>query len=85
MDENKIPFIAFESIIGRMENVNRRLWILCILLISVLVFTNLGWVIYEAQFTDEMSVEQEVDTGEGDAIVNGIGDLIYGEGKTKGN
>ena len=83
MDNNNIPFVAFESVIGRFTDTNRRLWILCIFLIIVLLLTNIGWIIYESQFTDEVSVEQEIDTGEGDAIVNGIGDLIYGEDKTK--
>ena len=83
MDDNKIPFTAFESIVNRFSDTNRRLWILCIFLIAALLITNLGWIIYENQFVDEMSVEQEVDTGNGDAIVNGIGDLIYGQDQTK--
>ena len=83
--DDKISFVAFESIIARFTDANRRLWILCILLISLLVLTNVCWVVYESQYVDEMSVEQEVETGDGDAIVNGIGDLSYGEGKAKGH
>ena len=83
--DDKISFVAFESIIARFTDANRRLWILCILLISLLVLTNICWVVYESQYVDEMSVEQEVETGDGDAIVNGIGDLNYGEGKAKGH
>ena len=49
-------------------------------LILLLVGTNAGRMIYESQFTD-VSLTQEVDTGEGDAAVfgGGIGDVNYGE------
>ena len=84
MEDNSVPFVAFESTISRLEAANKRLWIVCIILISILLITNVCWVAYENQFIDEVSVEQDIETGEGDAIVNGIGDLTYGEGKAKG-
>ena len=40
---------------------------------------------YESQFIDEVSVEQDVDTGQGDAFVNGIGDFNYGQSEAKDN
>ena len=83
MDNGNISFVAFESIIGRFTDANKRLWILCIFLLLALLITNAGWIVYESQFTHEMSVEQEIDSGEGDTIVNGIGDLIYGKDKTE--
>ena len=46
----------------------------------MLFITNAGWIIYENQFADEV-ITQEVDTGEGMAIVSATGDAIYGEGK----
>ena len=48
------------------------------ILIVVLVGTNTGWIIYESQFED-VTVDQMVDTGEGDAYVTGVGDLNYGK------
>lgn len=82
----QIPFVAHEADMTRMERVVRRLWILCIILALALVGTNAAWVVYESSFeTVETShVEQEVETGEGDATVIGVGDY-YGENKTDDN
>lgn len=70
-----------EKEMTRMETANKRWFILCIVLILLLIGTNAGWLIYESQFQD-VSMTQEVDTGEGDATVFGvgIGDVNYGEG-----
>ena len=80
MEQDKtIPFYAHEGIVARMERSNRRLWILCILLIVLLVGTNIAWIHYESQFVDEVTVTQEADTdGGGDAIVNNGGGFING-------
>ncbi len=75
---------SFESEAIRMHQTNKRLFVLCVILIIALFVSNGAWVFYESQFVDEIQIEQEVDTGDGDAYVNGIGDLNYGEGETKG-
>ena len=80
MNEDKVSYIVYEGTQARLERMNRRVWILCIILIIALLGTNAGWIAYEAQFMD-VSVEQEVDTGEGDATVIGVGDY-NGEGET---
>ena len=77
-----VPFAVHESAMARMERTIRRLWILLIVLVALLVGSNALWIWYESQFED-VSVEQEVDTGEGDAFVVGNGDLNYGEGQTE--
>lgn len=79
MDEF-ISEVQHEKEMTRMETANKRWFILCMVLILLLVGTNAGWMIYESQFTD-VSLTQEVDTGEGDAAVFGvgIGDVNYGE------
>ena len=64
-----------------MERVNFHQWIVILVLIVALIASNLGWVIYESQFVDT-EVAQEVDTGDGDAFVSGVGDINYGESKT---
>lgn len=79
-------FATHEADMSRMERINRRLWILCIILIVTLLGTNAGWLYYESQFVEESTtVEQEVDTGDGEATVIGVGGDYYGEGKTDGN
>lgn len=83
MDENNIlmiPFHSHEMDMDRAERANHRLWVIIIVLIVALIGTNAGWLYYESQFTDEF-ISQEVDTGEGTAVVSGTGDAIYGESK----
>lgn len=67
---------------ARFERTVKRLWIVVILLILLLAATNGAWIWYENQFVEE-SVTQEVDTGNGDAYVAGIGDVNYGEDKAE--
>lgn len=60
-----------------------RLWVIILLLIAYCgVMTYLYIDVINSYKTYE--VEQEVDTGEGDAYVAGVGDVYYGEGKTEG-
>lgn len=82
MEQINYKFLL-ESQGDRLERTNKRLFIIIILLLVSLVGTNLGWICYENQFIDSLSVEQEVDTGNGDAFVTGIGDLHYGESKAE--
>ena len=83
---DQIPFVVHEADMTRMERTNRRVWILCIILVVSLIASNAGWLYYESQFTDtETTVEQEVETGEGSATVIGVGDYNHGESETDGN
>ena len=89
MDENNlsVPYIVHEGDMARLERTNRRLWILSIMLVLLLVGTNVGWIWYENQFQEvetvtTQEVDQDVDTGNGDATVIGIGG-IYGAGETE--
>lgn len=77
-----VPYIVHEGIMARMERTIKRLWIVVLVLIILLVASNGAWIWYESQFVEE-SVWQEVDTGEGDAFVAGIGDANYGEDKAE--
>ena len=76
-----VPFIVYESATARLERTIRRLWILCIIIFLAFVASNGAWIWYESQFEDTV-VTQDVDTGEGTAVVSGMGDINYGEGKT---
>jgi hypothetical protein len=89
MENNEIPFFVMESAVDRLSTINKRLWILCILLTILLVVSNLEWLHYESQFEDVVTtqeVSQTIDSGEGGGgiTVTGIGD-IYGEGETDNN
>lgn len=85
MDDKINVNYMFDSQGARLERTNKRLFILSIILIIAFFVSNALWAVYELQMVDEVEIEQEIDTGEGDAFVNGIGDLNYAEGKTEGN
>lgn len=78
-----VPYTVFEAEMARAERRDQRHTVIIIILIFLLVISNLAWIIYEAQYVDE-SVVQEIDTGDGDAVVAGIGDIHYGEGEADG-
>ena len=83
MENRKIDYVVHEGIMVRQERTIKRLWVLCIVIFLSLVATNAGWIWYESQWQDEY-VTQEVDTGNGTAVVSGIGDINYGTGETNG-
>lgn len=77
-DTVSIPYYVAEGMIDRLSATNKRLWVMCILLIVLLVGSNGLWIWYESQFMYyEQSVEQEIES-EGNTTVIGIGDN-YGE------
>ena len=78
MEDKMIPYIAHESEVARLERIIKRLWILCIIIFVALIATNGAWLWYESQWEDVV-VSQEVDTGNGNAVVSGTGDITYGE------
>lgn len=91
MEEKKefdgaIEYVVHESILARMERVNRRLFIFCVIIFLALIATNAGWIVYESQFEDSVTISQDVDTASSPAYVNGTGKLmVYGESKANNN
>lgn len=86
MDKD-VSFVAFESVCSRFERTIKRLWILVIILTILLVGTNCAWLWYESQFefVESTEVSQDVDAEDGEnVIVNGIGDIDYGESEADG-
>jgi len=83
-DEQKsaqIPYYVHEMEMTRLERINKRLWILILIVFLALIGTNAGWIIYESQF-QTYQIEQEVDNGAGNAFVAGVGDVNYGQSPT---
>lgn len=80
-----VSYMVYESSLARMERQVKRLFILCIVIFAALIVTNGCWIWYENQFQDTLTtVSQDVETGDGDATVIGMGDY-YGESKTDSN
>lgn len=85
----KIPYFVHQDDMNKLDQSHKRVekWILgfAIALFVALVGTNAYWIYYESQFVDEVSITQDLDSGNGgDAIIND-GVHIYGESKTNDN
>lgn len=77
-NNNNVPFIVLESITSRLERTIRRLWIICLILITLLFASNVAWMLYEQQFED-YQITQESETGSNNYIGHD-GDINnYGE------
>lgn len=61
MEQSNIPYFAHEGAMARMERTNRRLWILCIILIVLLTLTNSAWIWYENQWEDVVVTQEDAD------------------------
>lgn len=72
-----ISYFTFESVRATMERTVKRLWILVIILVGLLVATNAGWMIYEAQF-EEIEITQDNANGYNNYVGND-GDIYNGE------
>ena len=81
VETKSIPWIAFESMRASKDRTILRLCIIILVLIAVIVTGVVVYEIRESRYED-VYVEQEVDTGDGFAIVNGVGDIDYGKGET---
>lgn len=66
------------------ERVVKRLWVIIIILL--LMIAMLGYLYIDALLSYQAEyVDMEVENGEGDAVVAGIGDVNYGESTHQGD
>ena len=83
MDDNKIPYIAFEAEMARHERTRKRLLIALVVAIALLFVSNVAWLLFFNQFdyaTD--TVTQELDTGNANYI-GADGSINNGEASSK--
>lgn len=85
MDNKDVPYIVHEGDMARMERTIKRLWIINIILISLFVGSNIAWLMFESQFTDEKTTEvtQELDAGDGGSAI--INDGVHINGESEAN
>ena len=79
-----VTYYEHEDTKIRLERSNKRLFILCLVMLLSLVGSNAYWVYTESQYEDvstTYSQESEVETNGGTAIVNNGGDMNYGTNK----
>ena len=80
-----VSYFEHEEVMIRMERGNRRLWVLCIILIIALFATNGAWIYRELQYEDvATTITQELDSSGGNAIIND-GVHINGKSETDSN
>lgn len=81
-DPVMIPYFAHEGEMARAERLNKRLWILILILVVALIGSNAGWIIYESQYQTEVYTEESYEAtadGGSNAILNGSGEVnVYG-------
>jgi hypothetical protein len=77
-------YLAIESALARLDRTNRRLFILCIILILLLLATNIGWLYWENQFEDVVVTQDVKSDGDSDVQLQNIGGDYYG-GDAKAN
>lgn len=63
-----VPFVVFEGEMTRMERTIKKWFVFCIILFLGLVISNAGWIIYESQFVDEITVTQDTPGGNNNYI-----------------
>lgn len=82
-----VPYVVYESATARAERQIKTLICVIVLLIVLLVGSNVGWLIYEAQFevveeTTETIITQDNADGYNNYIGND-GDIVNGETNNK--
>ena len=74
---NSVPYFVHEQMMARMERINKRLFIFCIVCLIALIGTNAYWVYYENSFEDVVTVMQDTPDGNNNYIGHD-GDITNG-------
>ena len=84
---NDVSYYTYEGTCARLERINKRQFILIILLILLLIFSNGLWLYYESQWEDvTTTITQEAENENGSVVLNGTGEVnYYGESETNSN
>ena len=61
MEQKMIPYFCHEGDMARLERSNKRLWLLCIILVVLLIGSNVAWLYYENQFEDVVVTQENAD------------------------
>lgn len=77
-----VPYIVHEADMARQERTIKRLWILCIVMFLALVVSNAGWIWFESQWEDVVTMDttmQEVDQDSETGSNTFVGGDYYGK------
>lgn len=81
MAEKDVPYLVHENAMARLERSIEKWWVAFIVMFVLFISTNIFWIYYEFQY-ESVTITNEVDTGNGDATITGIGDITNGESET---
>ena len=77
-DVMTIPYFCHEGDMNRLERVNKRQFVVILILIIALVGSNLAWIVYENQFEDTVITQTGETDGNGTILLNNDGEINYG-------
>lgn len=80
-----VPYITHEADMARMDRVNKRQWIVTLVLVILLFVTNGLWIWYESQWETVETVTQEVTQEADNGINRFIGGDYYGYAESQNN
>ena len=85
----QIPYFVHQDDMNKLDMSHRRVekWLLalCIAIFIALVGTNAYWIWNENQYMDEITVTQDLDSGEGGNAIINDGVHFYGKSDTNNN
>ena len=67
-DIDPVDYRVHETALARLERINKRLFILCIIVFFAFVISNGVWIYYEYQFEDTITVTQDTPHGNNNYI-----------------
>lgn len=86
MENETVSYYIHEEQMCRQDIHNKRLFILCIILLISLLATNGAWIYHESMYEDIRTEQEITSDGNGDIAVSGVGDINYGnEDKANNN
>lgn len=77
-EEIAVPYIVHESEMARAERNAKRLWVALLITITLIVLSNVGWLLYISQY-DFCSYELSTDGGGNANYIGQEGDIYNGE------
>lgn len=80
--ENKttvnVPYFLHEQSMARMERINKRLFIFCMVILIALIGTNAYWIYYENSFEDVVTTVRQNTPNGNNNFIGHDGDITNG-------
>lgn len=78
MQIDSVPYTVYEASQARADRRFRLMWILVLVIFIAFVASNIGWMMYESQYEEVITVAQENESGYNNYIGND-GSIINGK------